>query len=333
MDNNWLIVLSGIISMLLVILLGMLVRKKNILSDETATKVSHFVVDYCMPAMVLTFMLSNVTRESMKTDWYLPLLGAVLILFGFLVGYLLSLAFRVKEKSTHTFLAGMGNWVYLPLPIAIALYGEAGGRVVLLFNVGAQVMLWSVGVAIIKRERPSLKTFAELGKNNGLIATIFGIALACFWSITPILKTNFAELSIPFMAIRTVYTSLDMLGMLTIPLTLVVSGAQIGALNVSISRYLRPIIEIVSAKLLIVPLFGACAFYLLTSFCGIHIDHMVMMLSILILSMPTAVSCSLFAERFGGNSIIAALAILYTTLLSCVSVPFIFYLAEHVPFK
>ena len=319
--------------MLLVILLGLFARKKNILSDETSSKVSHFVVEYCMPAMVITFMLSNVTRENMKTDWYLPILGGLVILFGFLIGYLVSVIFRIKEKSTHTFLTGVTNWIYLPLPIADALYGGDGARIVLLFNVGAQVVLWSIGVAIIKREKPTLKTLTELCKNNGLMATIISIAIACTWSLGPVFEKPVLELSPPFMVLATIFLSIKMLGALTIPLTLVISGAQIGSLTVSVNHYIKTLVEIVATKLLLAPLLGACVFYVLTNILGVHIDHMVVMISVLILSMPTAVSCSLFAERFSGNSIVAALSIFYTTLLSCISVPFIFYLLEHVPFK
>ena len=344
MQNNWLIVLSSIVALLLVILLGLYARRKNILTDETANRISHFLVDYCMPAMVFTNMIATVTPKNIKTDWYLPVLGAVIILFGFFIGFIFSLIFRVKEKSTYTFLTGVANWVYLPLPIAYALYGADGMRIILLFNVGAQFILWSVGVAILKREKPSLKTLTELLKNNGLIATFIGITVALlFPSIgVSIADTNISDViagytkdsySVFSIIQKTIYDAICMLGGLTIPLTLVITGGQIGGVEISLKRHLKSIIEISSTKLLIIPVISVAIFYFITNILNVHIDRTVLILAILILSMPTAVSCSLFTERFSGNTITAALSILYTTLLSCLSVPFIYYLAERVPFK
>ena len=334
MDKNWVVVLSGIVTLLIVILVGLFARKKNILTDESAGRMSHFIVDYCMPAMVFTSMLATVTKETIKSEWFLPLLGAVLILFGFLLGYLFSFVFRIKSRPTYVFLTGVANWIYLPLPIATALYGAAGIRAVLLFNVGAQIILWSVGVAIIKNEKPTIKTLTELLKNNGLIATVLGIAIAIINPYHINLETvALLKLTPIGMVAKTIFMSLLALGSLTIPLTLVISGVQIGAVNVAMKRYFKDLAAIIFTKLLIIPIIAALLFFVLTNILGVHIDHVITMVALLILAMPTAVSCSLFAERFGGDSTMAALSIFYTTLLSCITLPFIFYLISHVPFK
>ena len=40
----------------------------------------------------------------------------------------------------YIFLSALPNWVFLPLPIAVGLYGSEGVRFVLLYNLGAQII-------------------------------------------------------------------------------------------------------------------------------------------------------------------------------------------------
>jgi len=73
----------------------------------------------------------------------------VLIVIAYGAGLLVAPFFcRAEQKNTFVFLAAIPNWIFLPLPIVEAMYGDAGVRTLLLGNVGAQLMLWSFGVWI-----------------------------------------------------------------------------------------------------------------------------------------------------------------------------------------
>ena len=72
----------------------------------------------------------------------------------------------------------MPNWIFFPLPIAEALFGADGVREVLLCNVGAQLMLWTVGVWTLQGRRTRGAALRALLENYGLLATAAGLALA-----------------------------------------------------------------------------------------------------------------------------------------------------------
>ena len=54
------------------------------------------------------------------------------------------------------------------------------------------------------------------------------------------------------------------------------------------------------------------------------------MVAYIIACMPIAVSCSMFTERFGGDTSLAARGIFYSTLFSIVTVPAFFYLLQSL---
>jgi predicted permease len=85
---------------------------------------------------------------------------------------------RERHRGSIAFTVGTPNWLFIPLPIAIALYGDEGETTVLLFNVGALLVFWSVGVWAVRGGKLDMATARKLLLNPGLLATILGIAVA-----------------------------------------------------------------------------------------------------------------------------------------------------------
>ena len=88
--------------------------------------------------------------RSQRAAWLIPLLGFGLCAVAALIGAAVArVTARPALRRTLTFVIGVPNWIYLPLPIAAGLYGEIGTRTVLLCNVGALIWLWTFGVYIL----------------------------------------------------------------------------------------------------------------------------------------------------------------------------------------
>lgn len=330
-DLQWLIVLVNIAAMFIVILIGWVARRRKYLSAETTSSLSAFVVDVTIPAMVFTSMLRTIDPQKVTENWFLPLLGGSIILISMLVALLFLPIFReIDSRRTFIFLVGVANWIYLPLPIAKALYGNEGERAVLLFNVGAQVLLWTVGVWVLQRSKPGWNSLKNLITNPGLIGTIFGIIVALTIPMTHALETaDINTLSGIALVSKTLVTALVIVGSLTIPLSLIVTGAQLGGLDISDHRISFSLVAVLVCRLLLAPIAVVAILWGLTQ-AGIIIHQIPRMVAYIISCMPVAVSCSMFTERFGGNTSLAARSIFYSTLLSIVTVPALFYLIQYL---
>lgn len=330
--SHWLVVLLKIAAMFLVILTGWVARRKGALSDETTSTLSRFVVDITIPALIFVQMLRTVTPETLAANWFTPLIGGCLILIGQFTGLALMRVFAPKEqRSTFVFLVAVANWVYLPLPIAAALYGDEGVRVVLLFNVGAQLILWSVGVWTLRGGKPNLESLRNLATNTGLIATALGIVAAlCVPELRALLVPDGPlPQAAGWLSAKVVLDALSLVGDLTIPLSLIVTGAQLGGLDLSDHRPSWTLTGVLGARLLLVPVV-AVALIALLSRVGVTIDTVPRMIGYITIAMPVAVSCSIFTERFGGDTSLAARSIFISTLLSILTVPAFFFLVQQL---
>jgi malate permease and related proteins len=322
------VVLIKIAAMFLVIVVGWLARKRGFLADEFTATLSRLVVDVAFPALVFTQMLRTVDAATLRESWYSPLLCGALIIVAYLVGLLASPLFTNNtQRNTFIFLVTIPNWVFLPLPIAEALYGNAGVRIVLLCNAGAQLVLWSFGVWILHGTvRQSAR---NLLTNAGLWATALGIVTALIFPATRELESiDPLTASAGGVIGGAIVQALAMVGSLTIPLSLLAIGAQLGGLTIAVHRFPRALWGVLLARLIFAPLLtlvlGWAAIRL-----GLQIPEMTRMVCYLIASMPVAISCSVMAERYGGDARLAAEGIFYSTFFSLLTVPMIFLLVQR----
>ncbi|HOS44261.1 MAG TPA: AEC family transporter [Armatimonadota bacterium] len=321
---DWLTVLLIIGAMFMVIVVGWEARRRALLTAETTSTLSRLVVDLTIPALVFTQMLRTVDGPALRTNWYVPLLGAGIIAVSLAVALPFASLFTPRaSRPTFLFLIAVANWIYLPLPIVEALYGAEGVRAVLLMNVGAQLVLWTLGVWTLRGGKPDLESLKNLALNPGLIATAVGIALALLVPNTASWFTSDGAKSA-----NPVLMAMLMVGSLTIPLSLLVTGAQLGGLDLSDHRPSPALNGVVLLRLLLAPAV-VIGLVWLAGMLGLALPTVPRMVTYLIASMPVAISCSIFTERFGGDTPLAARAIFLTTLLSIATVPAIFFLVTR----
>ena len=191
-----------------------------------------------------------------------------------------------------------------------------------------QLVLWSLGVWALRGGKPEMKSLRELAMNPGLIATALGILIALLIPASRTMETAVAFHSAFTLSGGALVQALAMVGTLTIPLSLIVTGAQLGGLDLSDHQPSRSLSGVLVGRLLLTPLVLVLLVWL-GAHCGLMLPHVPLMTCYIIAAMPVAVSCSIFTDRFGGDTSLAARSIFYSTLLSIVTVPVMIYLVQQ----
>jgi predicted permease len=328
---NWQIVLVKIATMFLVIVVGWFVGRRGYLPAETTSILSRFVIDIAFPALVFTEMLRTVTPGALREGWFAPLLMGVLIVIAWLAGLLVAPFFcRGEQKKTFVFLAAIPNWIFLPLLMVQSMYGDAGVRTLLLDNVGAQLMLWSFGVWLLRGGVSPRDAARNIVTNPGLIATAIGILVALLvpsshnWE----LAEHFSGSPMQLVA-SAVVQAMAIVGSMTIPVSLLAIGAQLGDLELHMHRPSRALWGVLLARLIVGPMLTMVVGWALLK-TGVIVPEIPRMVGYLIATMPVAISCSMFTERFGGDVSLSAQGIFYSTLFSLLTVPVIFFLIQRL---
>jgi predicted permease len=318
------IVLLKIGVMFLVMLAGWWASHRGYLDASISRTLGAFVVQVAFPALVFSQMVSTVSASGLRQGWWLPVFAGLALLLAGVIGHLVAGLFRIQPecRKTFIFLVGVPNWVFLPLPIAEALYGAEGVRLVLLFNVGAQVVLWTAAVRLLAGRTTGDAAWRGVLMNPGLMATLAGAGVALIWPEAANLGQNPTGSSRLLLA-GMIDGGLKMLGGLTIPLSLLVTGAQLGELAKSGKMDVHSLSGVVVGRLLVAPFVTLVLVRTAAWLLGAPLSPAEFVTLAVILSMPVAISCTMFIERFGGDAGLSAAGIFYTTLLSLATVPLV----------
>lgn len=303
------VVAREIAVLLVVVAAGAATRWTGVLDDAAARRLARLVVDVAMPALVFGTLVETTDAAALAARGHVPLLGAGLLLLAWGVARLV--ATPIGGSRTFVFAAGLPNWIYLPLPIAEAALGDDGVRDVLLINAGAMPLLWTAGVAVLGGTG-----LRALVSHPGVLATVAAVVVVWIEPSPPGPPAVWAALG----------GAVARVGELTIPLSLLLTGAQLAAAP---WRPSPAVAAVAITRLFVAPLVTVAVLAALAA-AGAGPDAALASLLVLVAAMPVAISAGMFAERFGGDVTLASQAVAWTTPLSLVTVPLVLEAARRL---
>jgi predicted permease len=112
-----------------------------------------------------------------------------------------------------------------------------------------------------------------------------------------------------------------MIGDLTIPLSLLATGAQLGSLPSRGAASWRPLAGVMAGRLIVAPAVAMLFLKGASVVTGFSFTEAEFITAAIIVAMPVAISCMVFAERFEGDCELSANAIFVSTLISLATAP------------
>lgn len=304
-------ILSKVSVLFVVLFMGGLARYKKILAEDSTRALANTVLIITLPFLYFYSLATRFTLESLKTIWILPLFAIGLVV----IAYMMAKAFSrfvdlpPQSKATFIYLATFTNCGFLAIPIASALYGTEGVMMVVFFNVGFNLLYWTLGVWTLKcsnpdhsRQNSSFFSSSRNLINSGTIGLLCGIIV------------GITALKIPGF----ILDSTRILGAATIPLSLLVVGSIMskGQLQ-KLRTYKKSLILIILCRLMIVPTLAL----LVTGLFG-TLSPLLRAIIVLQSAMPSASTTPIFTTRFGGDQQLASAGVFATHICSVVTVPF-----------
>jgi malate permease and related proteins len=304
-------VLSKVSVLFVILVIGAIAQRKGVLNDEFNKSLAKLVLIITLPALYFYSLASQFTIELFKTIWMLPVFAMCFVVVAYFIAMLLSRLVRLnpEERATFIYLSTFTNCGFLAIPIANMLYGQEGVMRVVFFNVGFNILYWTLGVWTLRNSNPVLssergvKSSLKNLLNSGTIGLLCGIIVGA------------AAIKVPAFLLD----ASNMMGAATIPMALLVVGSIMGKGNIrELYSYREPILLIVLCKLIIIPVFAL----FVTGF--VHsLTPLTRAVIILQAAMPSASTTPIFTTRFGGDSKLASIGVFATTIASVITVPII----------
>ncbi len=297
--DNFLIALNVVFPIAVMMLIGVQVKRKGLVTEESLTVMNKLIFRVFMSSLLFT-NISTMRKEDILKQENLYLIGIVwgAIIF---ITVICTFAFQktVKDRSIVPVLvqgAYRSNLALFGIPMAMSLYGEKGLGLMSLISAAVIPLTNAIAVCLLESYATKNINYKKIGKSlvtNPLI-------ICSFLSLTLILL----EIKLPQIIMNPLFS----LGRVATPLSFVVLGATLNFSNIvknmKLSFYAN------SVKLLFLPL--------ITVGIGLKLGFTnEALLGILgATGSPGAVSSFIMVKEIGGDEQLAAELVVSSTLLS-----------------
>ena len=299
---DFLVVADQIFILVLLIAAGYVAVSTKIVDPRATRGLSGLLVNITIPALIVASMQVPFTPERLVGAEILILATGMLYVFSFALAWAVSKAMRVPaaEEGVLQFAIVFGNVGFMGFPVALTLFGEESLFYVAIFNLVFNVLVFSVGIAMLTEGRG--KGFdPKLLVNPGIAASIVGLALFL----------GSVEIPSPFI------DSIELLGGVTTPLAMIIVGAMLATFP---AREMVGNWRIWAASAVLLLAVPAAYCHLLAP---VFADPYINRLLLTIAAMPPAANTVIFAEQYGADSKLASQIVFVSTIGSLVTIPLI----------
>ena len=296
--------LQLVLPLFLVVGAGYGLRRAGVCTEEGDQSLLGILIKLFVPCLALDAIIGN-EALARPGNWFFPPLAGFLIAA---LGYGLCLAAGyvfcrdAKVRRTFASVAGLQNYAYIALPLCMALFERDVVGVLFAFNLGVEVAMWSLGVALVAGGRsgppwralvinpPILAVVCALGLNALGVGAWVPVALDQAW---------------------------HMLGLCAVPLGLLVTGAMLA--DHATPQVLRSGWSVTAWGILM--RLGVLPGCILLAAVFLPLDPDLQAVLVVQAAMPSAVFPAVLAKLYGGDVPTALRVILGTSLLGLLGIP------------
>lgn len=301
------VMLQQMTVMFLMMAVGYLCYKKQILTEEVSKKVSAIVVNVANPCMILS---SALTDQQMRGKELLQTLAIVALMYVFLlvVAQLLPKILRIRKESRGAYAAMtvFANIGFMGFPVLAAMYGNGALLYGAVFQIPFNILIYTYGVAVLTR-KPDACGKAGLDRIE-ILKKIFNIGvIACIAAML----IYFLRIPIPSF----LQAFITNLGNLTAPLSMMIIGASLAQMPLKELFLDKKLLLFSMVKLLILP----AVWMLMVN--RVAEQEILRGVCLVMMATPAGSMTAMLAQQYGGDYETASRGVALTTVLSVITMP------------
>lgn len=292
-----LVTLQQVGILFILIIIGFICGKTGVVTAEGKKVLSNLLVTIIMPAMILNSYLSEFDPQVLNNLLLAFGLSTVAILLAMAVSFLLTFKRKSSNRKVLWFAFSFSNAAYMGFPLVKGLFGEEGLLYASAFATMFNVIVWSVGYAVMSGEMKAKQVAKSVGKNPVTYAVILGLII------------YLGRIPVP----EVIKQPISLVGSMTTPLSMIIIGAMIAGSNVKSILGNKEVWLSVAVRLVLIPSLTFGLFYLL------GIGGMVASVVLIQAACPTAATTSVLAIQFNHDESVGAGTVVLSTICSIVT--------------
>lgn len=329
--DTLLFALNAILPIILQILLGYFLKKKNFLDEDWFKKGNKLIFRVCLPCMLFTNVYSIQSFTSI--NWSVVVYSEIAIIAAFLIG-ILAVKLTVpdnRQKGVVLQCVFRSNFAIIGLTLAESLGGAEGkgiAAVLSAFSIPTFNILAVIALTMFLGSESGHKAnigdvLLKIAKNPLIIGVVCGLIVLGIRSFIPVNADGSLVFSLSG-SLKFFYDAVSGLAKISSPLALVILG---GLFDFSaVKGMLKEIIIGTAARVAVVPLVVIGLAVLLSKYTGlISFDATVYPAMIALFGSPVAVSSAIMAQEMDNDGTLAGQLVVWTSIMSIFTI-FLFVL-------
>ena len=301
---------------------GFVSRRRKWLNAEAVSQIARFQVNCVYPCLIFSSIYTNYGIKRLSECIFLPMGSFGIMLAGYLVG--LVAAGMMKNTSCEIrkafiFQCLINNYSFLPMPIVDLLYGPEGVAALILSTLGAELAVWTLGVATLSGERVHISNLKRL-LSPPLAALYLAVCCRMLTDVSGVTEAWVLSPSGPS-PMKTMLETMRLFGQATIPIAMTVAGARLAVISFT-GILSQKVLALSALRLVVIPLL---AFPLI---CLLPLSAMETHVLMVVSAMPVAITSFLLSEIYGGDRDYISSTAAATHILSLVTVPVMLWLLQ-----
>ena len=304
-------VIIATIPVFLIVILGVILRKKKVIASETDKGLTALLINVLVPCFILDSILGSKVASDLYNVTMLAAIGAGIVTISLLFVFLISPLIGMEKGSgrrSFTVATSIQNYGFMVVPLIMSLYPDKELLATLfLHNLGVELAMFTVAIMIFSGK---LSLNPKILLKGPVIAVLTGVSL----------NVCSLDSAIPSF----ILTAVNTLGASAIPLALIAIGMCIGEVLPETKFTLKISLSAIAIRLLILPLLILAIAYILP------IDDNIKKVLVMQAAMPAALFPILLARHYGGKPSLVAEVIVITSIVSFITMPFIVALGTYL---
>lgn len=294
---------TQIVVMTIIMAVGFLIGKIKLITPEANKYLSNLLLLVVNPCIVFMSYQKEYSKEiavNLAASFAASVATfAVMILFATLIFPKKRQDYEINRMSVI-----FSNCSFVGIPVTLSVFGSEGVIYLTTYITVFNVLAWTYGLTLMRKERFSVKGTLKKLCTPMLIAVFLGIV------------SFFARFTVP----EIIGEPMNVLGSMNTPLAMIVAGATLsGAHFRDLIR--KPMIFLITfLRLVAAPVIATliCICFIKLGFSADALETVV-----IAASAPSAVITVSFSHKYGNDSVYASEIFAVTTILSLLSIPLV----------
>lgn len=298
-----LILLKQVMIMFVLLLLGYVLYKKNMISDQGSKDIGKILLYVVIPVVIVNNFCIERTAENVQVLFHSTIIASVCMLIAILVSYLL-----FKKDGVSNFSSAFSNAGFIGIPLVSATVGSHAVFYISVMIVLINVLQWTYGVFTMTNDS-SVMNPKKIITNPIVIAVLIGLLIFFLQIPVPTFATDIFSI----------------VSGLNTPLAMMVSGVYLAQSDLLAMIKNKKIYFVSIVRLVIIPVITLFVFKLLP-FGSVELK-----LAILIAAAcPVGSNVAIFAQMYQKDYTLAVEQVCFTTILCLVTLPCVISIASLI---